>query len=219
MTIREEILAIRDLAVGYESILLRGVSFSLHAGERVLLSGPSGCGKSSLLRAVLGLLAPAGGEIRIGGRPIGESSVWLVRRQIGYVPQEPDLGTETLRSFFERAFSFHANRDIRPSEKELSDQMDRWLLPRGLLDKSCQDLSGGEKQRAAIILAILLKRAIVLLDEPTSALDKASREILYSWLKKGGGPSFLIVSHDPPLATMADQVIDLSPFMAEAAYA
>lgn len=212
-------LEIRDLAVGYDSILLRGVNFTLQEGRKILLTGPSGCGKSSLLRCVLGLTAPAGGRIQIEGQLLQESSVWVLRQRTGYIPQEPDLGAETLRDFFERAFSFHANRAIRPKEAELADQMDRWLLPRLLLEKPCRDLSGGEKQRAAIILTILLKRAILLLDEPTSALDKASRQIFYNWLGESSGLSFLIVSHDGHLQTMADQVIDLTLFMAEAVHA
>jgi len=218
MQTRREILKIRDLAVGYNSILLKGLNITLYEGDRILLSGPSGCGKTSLLRSVLGLFPPADGEIWIHGQRIEESSVWTLRRQIGYVPQEPELGDDTVRAFFERSFSFHANRSIHLDEQELSEQMGRWLLPHQVLEKSCLDLSGGEKQRVSIILTILLKRKILLLDEPTSALDKDSRRVLYDWIQDSGELSFLIVSHEPNLREIAGQSIDLSACRPEAVH-
>ena len=194
----KKLITVRDLTVGYDTVLLKGISFSLSVGDRILLDGPSGCGKTTVLRALLGLPAPMSGTIRIGDQPAEQATIWHLRRELGYVPQEPELGAESLMDFFERAFSFHANRSLRPGDNELGELMDRWLLPRPLLHKSCLDLSGGEKQRGAIILTILLRRKIILLDEPTSALDKECRQILQTWIRESGDRSFLIVSHDSP---------------------
>lgn len=215
----KELISVRDLAVGYgNTVLLEGISFTLREGGRILLDGPSGCGKTTVLRSMLGLPAPISGDIRIGDQRLDQGSVWALRRKLGYVPQEPELGAETVWDFFERAFSFHANRPISPEEEEIGMLMDRWLLPRPLLRKSCLDLSGGEKQRAAIILTVLLKRRIVLLDEPTSALDSDCREILQSWIRQAGDLSFLIVSHDSGLRETAGQIIDLNSLRTESAH-
>lgn len=214
----KEVLTIQDLSVGYDRALLKGVSFSVRRGDRILLDGPSGCGKTSLLRSLLGLPAPIHGTVWIGLQRLEQASVWTLRQQLGYVPQEPDLGSETVQDFFDRAFSYHANRSIHPEENELCMLMDRWLLPRPLLKKSCQELSGGEKQRAAIILTILLKRKILLLDEPTSALDKNCRRILYAWIRDSEDLTFLMVTHEPGLRETAGQRIDLDSFRTEAAH-
>ncbi len=213
-----ELIRVTDLAVGYDSAVLRGVNLSLCEGGRLLLDGPSGCGKSSLLRALIGLPTPAEGQVVLFGQRLDAASAWSLRRQTGYVPQEPDLGSERVRDFLERVLSFHANRFVHPTEGELSDLMSRWLLPSGLLEKSCADLSGGEKQRVAILPAMLLRRKLLLLDEPTSALDKASREVLYDWIGRSADCSFVIVSHDAGLRELADETIDLSLSSAEAGH-
>lgn len=214
----KEILCIRDLAVGYGSFLLRGVNATLYEGQRLLLDGPSGSGKTSLLRVLLGLPVPAEGSIRIMGRLLNKETVWDLRRKIGYVPQEPQLGTVSVRSFFERALSFHANRSIHPERNDLERLMEYWQLSRELLKKPCPELSGGEKQRVALVLVMLLKREILLLDEPTSALDRECRRILYHWVNQSGHLSFVIVSHDPGLQELADDRIDLTAFRAERAH-
>jgi ABC-type iron transport system FetAB ATPase subunit len=189
--------------------ILERFSLAVRSGERVLVSGKSGGGKSTLLRCLLGFVRPAGGEVRIVGQALTGHNVWHLRQHLAYVPQEPDLGAGTMREVFERPFTFRANTSRRANLDRLGEYLDRFGLSRYLLDKDVTSLSGGEKQRAALIVALLLDRDILLLDEPTSALDKASKETLGQLLVSGEAPTTLMVAHDAELRPCAHRVVEL----------
>ena len=207
-------IEVTDLAVGYRDVpFLQQVRLALEPGRRMVLSGSSGCGKTSLLRCLLGLLRPLDGQIRICGQLLTEQTVWKLRSQIGYVPQEPDLGFGSVRQYLQRVFRFQVNQGVSFEEQTLKALMDRWKLSVSLLDQPCADLSGGQKQRFAVLLAILLKRTIFLLDEPTSALDLAAKDTLFGWIENHPDHTMLIVTHDARLKSIAHEVLDLDDFV------
>lgn len=197
-----------DVVLGGQSVLS---SFSLQAetGEKICLYGASGCGKSTLLRCLLGLVIPRAGAIRIQSTPLNAQSIWHLRALMAWVPQDPDWGTLTVRDALLRPFSFRVNQSLPMPESQIPEWLDRLQLPESLLNKSTQDLSGGEKQRVGLVGALLLNRPILLLDEVTSALDSANRDRVREALDDLQDRTVLAVSHDADTETWADRRMDL----------
>ena len=167
----------------------------MYAGDKVTLSGPSGSGKSTLLRCIIGFV-PFSGVIHLKGEPLNTHSIWRLRRQMAYVDQEPDLGSGRVRETLERPFSFKANHAIPFQPHEVDALFERFLLPSSLQSKEMKNLSGGEKQRVALIAALLLKRPLLLLDEAASALDANSKQQVREYLCDRPDITILSVSHD-----------------------
>ena len=203
-------LELRNVTVHFGGqTVLDEFSLSLKTGEKALLTGPSGCGKSTVLRCLLGFVAPASGSVHIQGETLNAHSVWTLRRHLAYVGQEPDLGAGTVNSILERPFHFHANAPLRENLKRVPDLCEQFGLARSLLKKEPGDLSGGEKQRIALISALLLDRTIVLLDEVTSALDRTSKQIVLDYFQSRGDVTALFVAHDAEWFAFANQTVEM----------
>lgn len=188
--------------------------FSLRVDDRetVVLAGPSGSGKSSILSCLLGFLVPAAGRIAIHGEELTAKSIWRLRRAMTLVQQEPDLGELTVRQWIEEPFTFHANEAIRDPLARLPDLLRRLRLSEAILNQKGPALSGGEKQRIALVAALLLDRPILLLDEPTSALDPDSRQTVYDCLAALQDKTLLMISHDAgPALAFADRTVRIAP--------
>ncbi len=204
-------LDISHLSVRYDGRwVLRDFSLKLAQGEKLTLTGPSGVGKTTILRCVLGLVRPDQGDIHINGQQLTPDHVWNLRRQLAYVAQEPDLGAGLARDVIERPFTFKANSELTSNLERIPELFDRLLLPRHLLDKNITDLSGGEKQRIALISAILLERPIILLDEASSALDADSKRAVISYFQQVPGLTVLAVAHDDEWLAFSDRSINLT---------
>lgn len=189
-------LYLNNLTVDFEHVtLFRGVSLSLKAGDKVTLSGPSGSGKSTLLRCIIGFV-PFEGTICLNSEPLTAQSVWRLRQKIAYVAQEPDLGPGTVREALARPFTYKANQELSLNPQEVNLLFDQFLLPASLQSKEMETLSGGEKQRVALIAALVLKRPLLLLDEAASALDAASKGRVRDYLRSQSDITILSVSHD-----------------------
>lgn len=161
--------------------------------ERIAIVGPSGAGKTTLLRILAGLVRPADGVIRFGGRCWLDGAThrpaW--ERGVGWVPQEGLL-------FPHR--SVHANLRWagRASDAEAKRVAD-WLEIGPLLDRRPRNLSGGERKRVALGRALLSKPRLLLLDEPFAALDLAMRDRIATALREhcaAAGLPLVLVSHD-----------------------
>lgn len=203
-------IKIEDLTIRFgEQLLVESLDLQVHQGKKVVITGKSGGGKSSLLKAIAGLIKPAKGRIHIDNQLLEASSVWQLRNRIGYVAQEPDLSTGTVRQAIQRPFSFKSNQHLKENLTEIEEYFKRFFLSASLLDKDIDSVSGGEKQRIALICALLLDREILLLDEVTSALDPDSRQAVIETLK-GTNKTMLIVSHDESVNCIADEVISLN---------
>jgi len=202
-------IAIKNLTVAFQGKkILKDFSLNISAGERVVVTGESGLGKSTLLRCILGFV-PCQGEISVQGIPLSSQTIWEIRHRLAFVPQEPELGEGILREWLERPFTFRANTHLKGNLKQLQDFLDRFHLPSGLLDKAISTLSGGEKQRMALIAALLLERKILLMDEPTSALDATNSERVGAYLQSLENTTILSVSHDGALLNLFDRAINL----------
>ncbi len=204
-------IEIRNLTVCFHGKRIwNHFSMQVDPGERVALDGRSGVGKSTLLQCLMGFVIPEEGTVLINGQALTRESVWTLRTLMAYVPQEPDLGSGNLRQWFAAPFSFRMNSRRRKNLDRLPGLLERFLLPEDLLDQDVSRLSGGEKQRAAIISAILLDRKIFLLDEPTSAMDRVAGKAVLDFFRSMSGRTVLAVSHDPAVLEMADRIINVS---------
>ncbi len=207
---RQPALEAEDLEVRFgERPILEGFRLQVGRGERVALTGPSGCGKSTVLRVVLGFVRPAAGAVRIMGQPLSGRSAWDLRRHLAYVAQEPDLGTGTAREVLERPFGFRANHGLQGNLARIPDLIEACRLSAERLDQPVGDLSGGEKQRIALVGALLLDRPILLLDEAASALDRETRRAVARLLTRDDSRTVLSVAHDGDDFGVCHRAVDL----------
>jgi putative ABC transport system ATP-binding protein len=176
--------------------VLKDLSFELTAGEKMLITGPSGIGKSTLFRLLLGFVQPSRGRVLFRGSSMNAAAAWKMRREAAYVSQALEIGGGNVSTLIGTVLEYHANRGSHRSES-----LDSWMeflgLGVALLEMDVETLSGGEKQRIAILIALLLGRNLFLLDEITSNLDEALKEKVSS--KFLGTPEWtvLTISHDP----------------------
>ncbi len=204
-------ICIRGVTKRYgEHAALGPIDLTVDAAKTLCLLGPSGCGKSTLLRAVIGLVRPDAGEVRVGDTAVTPETVISLRRRMGYVIQEgglfPHLTSRENVSLMARHLGWEGGR-VRARVSELASLV---RLPEGLLERHPQALSGGQRQRVGIMRALMLDPEVVLLDEPLGALDPMVRADLqrdlreiFQTLKR----TVLMVTHDLREArVLADEV-------------
>jgi len=212
-------LAIRDLNVHFAggAHVLRDISLTIAAGERVAVLGESGCGKTTLVRAVLGLLADGAsvsGEIVIAGTPVphdrpDQMRAWRGRR-IGYVPQNPLSSFDPLSAVGRQVRQAWKAHGEAISATELQEHFAAvGLAETTLLDRRPAAWSGGMLQRALIIAATALRPELVLADEPTSAIDRPlARQMLELIARRSR--TVIAVTHDIDLAhALTDRIVVL----------
>jgi len=196
-------------------VILDKLSLCLDAGEVVALLGPSGAGKSTILRLLLGFIAPDGGVVRLGDRVVSSAHrihIAPEERNLAVVFQDlalwPHLSVEGNLSFGLRAKGVSKEEIARRSEGVLG------RLGLGALKKRRPgELSGGEQQRVAIARALVLEPDAILLDEPLSSLDMGLRDDLldvFRELFRETHTTALYVTHDLHEAEqIADRVVIL----------
>ncbi len=206
------LLEIHDLSLDIgDRCLYKGLSLTLGQGEKIAITGKSGSGKSTLLKCILGFVIPSSGSISYQGTELDPRTVWPLRYSLGYVPQEADLGDLTAGEFIRRPFRYGINRGLAWEDERLQELCAAFHLEHGLLSQASRKLSGGEKQRVALIAALMLERKLYLFDEITSALDEDARAAVIGYLVKAESFAAVIVAHDQELRAACDRVYRLDP--------
>lgn len=176
---------------------LRDISFVAPAGSTIGIVGATGSGKSALMDLVPRLFDPQEGEILIDGIPIREIALDALRAEIGYVPQESFLFSDTIRTNLEYGSASAENAVWAAGVAQLSETMAGF--PGGIetmLGERGINLSGGQKQRVALARALARRPSIVLLDDALSAVDTHTEaEILRALRETLEGRTALIASH------------------------
>ena len=194
--------------LGGETKALSNISFSLAPGEFTAVVGPSGCGKSTLLSLIAGLMQPESGHMSLNGKPLTENS-----SKIGYMLQHDHLFEwRTVRRNV--LLGAEINHSLTPDiKKRADDLLEQYGLQRFSSSRPSQ-LSGGMRQRAALIRTLLLEPELLLLDEPFSALDYQTRLTVsddIGQIIRHSGKTALLVTHDLSEAvSLSDRVIVLS---------
>ncbi len=178
------------------SYLFKDFNLSLEDKEKVILYGHSGIGKTTLFKLLLGYSRPDEGKIYFNGKELDDNLIWDIRKKVSYVPQNLDLSDEIVITFIDKIFSYKNNKSSEYNRYNLISYLNKFNLSENILKKNFQKLSGGEKQRIAIIISILLNRDIYLLDEVTSSLDKDLKDKVIDFYTKDVDKLVIIISHD-----------------------
>lgn len=209
----QTLLELKDVNFSYHSVsgetyALSDISFQVNDGEFIAIVGPSGCGKSTLLSLISGLLKPESGSILLNGKDVKEAHT-----NIGYMLQKDHL-FEWRNIYRNVLLGLEIQKKITEESKALVDQM---LKDYGLYkfkDKKPSELSGGMRQRAALIRTLALQPELLLLDEPFSALDYQTRlsvcDDISSILKKAHKTAILVTHDLSEAISVADRIIVLT---------
>ena len=178
-----------------------GVSFTARAGEVTGLLGPSGCGKSSLMRAVVGVQVVAGGTVTVLGHPAGSPAL---RDRVGYVTQAPSVYDDLTVRENVRFFARVLGADVAEADRviELVDLTSHADQPVGRM-------SGGQRSRASLAVALLGSPELIVLDEPTVGLDPLLRRDLWALFHglAAGGAAVIVSSHVMDEAERCDRLL------------
>lgn len=192
---------------------LKDVSFSVKAGESIAIIGTTGSGKSTIANLLCRMYDTTAGEVSIDGIPIKDYSLSTVRGNIGYVPQDVFLFSETIADNIAFGNQKLTDAQIRQASDhaDLTENIDRF--PKGfqtMLGERGITLSGGQKQRVSIARAIAREPKILIMDDCLSAVDtKTENSILNSMKKIMVGRTTVIISHRVSSAQLADKIIVL----------
>ncbi|MFO6298432.1 iron efflux ABC transporter ATP-binding subunit FetA [Rahnella selenatireducens] len=206
-----DLLRLNDVSFTLNNIpLLEPVSLTLNPGEFTLLTGPSGSGKSTLLKIIASLQNPTGGKLYFKGEDISRIRPETYRQRVSYCFQTPSLFGETVYDNLALPYQI---RNKKVDETQLRDWLTKVNLAEGMLTKSIQELSGGEKQRVALLRNLQFMPDVLLLDEITSALDEENKininDIIASLVAEKQ-LAVLWVSHDLNEIRHAKNVITLT---------
>ena len=192
-----------------DKVILREVSFIAHEGEFVGILGPSGCGKSSVIQRIAGL-ASFSGHISINGHSVGEDDL---RRLIAYLPQNVE---NALHDGLTVREEMDCNRRLFLAANTNDEDIDSACLKTLNLeteaDKPIGKLSGGQKRRVAIALALQRQPQLLLLDEPTAGLDPATETEVMQYLQRLArqGRTVLCATHVMENLKLFDKVLVLT---------
>ena len=191
-----DVLSVRDLTFGYgETPLFSNLNFTVKRAERIFVVGPNGCGKSTLVKLLLGKLAPKAGVIELG-----------YHVEIGYYDQENQNLTPE-NTVLDELWNAYPTR----TETEIRSTLGLFRFTGDAVFRTVSVLSGGERARLTLAKLMLSRKNLLLLDEPTNHLDIDSREALEEALSAFDGTVFA-VSHDRYLIEkLATRVLLLKP--------
>jgi ABC-type glutathione transport system ATPase component len=220
----ELVLEVAGLSVSYgkgraRTLALSGASFSMQRGEIVGVIGETGSGKSTFCRAVLGLVKPSSGTVKIAGQDVTAFSKrrWREFRRRGvvqYVFQDPLRSLDPDLSIAESLAEPLSvqGRPRREIDAAVASYLERMNLEPSLAGRFPGELSGGQRQRVAVARALCTEPELLILDEPVSALDAANRvQVLESLSRlRSAGVAQLFISHDlGSVAGIADRIVVL----------
>lgn len=213
----ELLLSLQDISYAYHNLkgetpALSHISFEVFQGEFLAIVGPSGCGKSTLLSIIAGLLMPETGDLFYKGQYITDCGSSCVMKT-GYMLQRDHLFE--WRTIYQNVIlGLELNHTLTPENIDYVMQLLKDYDLYAFKDKKPSELSGGMRQRAALIRTMAIRPDLLLLDEPFSALDSQTRLNVsadIAQIIRGTDKTAILITHDLSEAiTLADRVIVLS---------
>ena len=204
-------LEIRNFSAGYErKPVLQDISLSIPRGAVTVIVGPNGCGKSTLLKALAGIL-PATGSAALDGRELGDLDRRELAKVVAFLPQNrptPEITVQNLVLHGRFPYLSYPRRYRKADYQAAEAALERMGVG-NLSDRMVPTLSGGQRQKVYIAMALAQDTPVVLMDEPNTFLDIAHQLQLMEQAKAlaGEGKAVVLVLHDLPLAlTVADSL-------------
>lgn len=192
-----------------EPLVLNDCNFHIEPGESVAIVGASGCGKTTLVKLMLGLLAPSSGEIRIGGQSISRIGSACYRTMVGAVMQDDQLFAGSIADNIALGNENYDLADVEEAARLAAVHDEISSMPMGyhsLIGDMGTSLSGGQKQRVLLARALYRRPRILFLDEATSHLD-VERERLVNDAVRRMDLTRVIIAHRPETIASADRVL------------
>ena len=214
-------LEFRDLSFRYEGsskdsqepqppLVLRNVNLSVPAGTSLAIVGPTGSGKSTLVNLIPRIYDAAPGSVLLDGRPIREFPLELLRKNVGFVPQETFLFSDTIRENVAFGATEASDAEVRAAAnaasiaaeiEEFPEQFNTMVGERGIT------LSGGQKQRTAIARALIRNPKILVLDDALASVDTQTEDRILNHLRAlMEGRTTIFISHRVSTVRNADQI-------------
>ena len=209
-TLRGEI-EFRDLSFSYgDSPVLRNVSLKIPAGSSLAIVGPTGSGKTTLVNLISRLYEAPEGTLFVDERPIREYPLEVLRRNLGIVPQETFLFSETIRENLAFGVPDASTEDLLQTAEAAHIRREFEEFPQGfetMVGERGMTLSGGQKQRSAIARALLRRPAILILDDALASVDTYTEERILGGLRSYTETSTtILISHRVSTVRNADQI-------------
>ena len=167
-------IELKNLRAGYpDRPVLEGIDLDFRPGEVLAILGPNGCGKSTLLRTANGLLPRDGGEVLVDGIPLEELSAKEVAKKVAYLPQSRSTPNITAgRMVLHGRFPYLSYpRRYRREDHEMVRRALEWAGAAELAPRPLAELSGGQRQKVYLAMALAQDTETILMDEPTTYLD------------------------------------------------
>jgi PrtD family type I secretion system ABC transporter len=202
------------MAPGTKDTLLKGVSFSVNAGEILALIGPSGSGKSTLVRHLVGASTPASGTVRLDGTELHHWHPQQLGRNIGYLPQDVKLFRGSVTENVSRFHEDPSDPDVVAATSLAGAHDMIQSLGNGYetdVGDGGTSLSGGQRQRVGLARAVYKEPSLIVLDEPNSNLDSVGEQALVACLQelKKRGKTIVLVTHKANLLALSDKTVML----------
>ncbi|MEL6413268.1 MAG: ABC transporter ATP-binding protein, partial [Bacteroidota bacterium] len=193
------IVEVHDLTVAYQGKpVLWDVDLQLPPGNVIGIIGPNGAGKSTLLKAIMGLVPPESGTVKLFGQPLP-----AVRSQVSYVPQKESVDWDFPASVLDVVLMGRYGRlglFRRPGKADYAKAWEclRQVGLEEVAQRQIAQLSGGQQQRVFLARALAQEAALYLMDEPFAGVDAATEKIIIALLKQMAqkGKTILVVHHD-----------------------
>jgi manganese/zinc/iron transport system ATP- binding protein len=197
--VENPILEIHDLTVSYDqNPVLWNVDLSLPAGNLIGVLGPNGAGKSTLIKAIMGLISPTSGYVKLFDKPLND-----VRARISYVPQRESVDWNFPASVLDVVLmgtygKLGLFRRPGKKEKEIAMKSLEQVGMSGFVTRQISELSGGQQQRVFLARALAQQADLYLMDEPFAGVDMATETAIFQLLKEmtGAGKTVIVVHHD-----------------------
>lgn len=197
--VENPILEIHDLTVSYDqNPVLWNVDLSLPVGKLIGILGPNGAGKSTLIKAIMGLITPTSGYVKVFDKPLND-----VRARISYVPQRESVDWNFPASVLDVVMmgtygKLGLFRRPGKKEKELAIKSLKQVGMNGFVDRQISELSGGQQQRVFIARALAQEADLYLMDEPFAGVDMSTETAIFQLLQEmtAAGKTVIVVHHD-----------------------
>jgi ATP-binding cassette subfamily B protein len=201
----------RHLDFSYNGVpVLKDVNLKIPAGSSLAIVGPTGSGKTTLVNLIPRIYDAPSGSLLLDGRPIREYPLALLRRNIGFVPQETFLFSDTVRENIAFGVEDAADEQVRASAEAANIATDIESFPdqyQTLVGERGITLSGGQKQRTAIARAIIRNPRILVLDDALSSVDTYTEEKILNHLRQVmQGRTTIFISHRVSTVRNADRI-------------